>query len=286
MDISSKKPTLLFGLKHYESRARVFLDPMSYPAQRKSVSLVEAKKDGKTFSEIVNGCKAIDKQSAPITHAAVYAQHKAPINESKAQRYYYSGWLIVDSKSTCQKRARTEDRCMVKEQKMLEEQRRSECRRRIGEQRRLEEQQRLEEIRAQAIKRKNERKQRRDERRRRLNKRMQKLEEKQKMMERRRQIMEERIRRLQKAKKRLEPRNVVKKKAGAWLRRVQDKIVKRSRENPIHKNKRKLKWILMKTNTYCKFDYLRSNKSNFNGAEIDKRIQQSLDEDYIMMDVN
>ncbi|KAG1449078.1 hypothetical protein G6F55_010335 [Rhizopus delemar] len=286
MDISSKEPTLLFGLKHYESRARVFLDPMSYPAQRKSVFLVDAKKDGKTFSEIVNGCKAIDKQSAPITHAAVYAQHKAPINESKAQRYYYSGWLIVDSKSTCQKRARTEDRCMVKEQKMLEDQRRSECRRRIGEQRRLEEQQRLEEIRAQAIKRKNERKQRRDERRRRLNKRMQKLEEKQKMMERRRQIMEERIRRLQKAKKRLEPRNVVKKKAGAWLRRVQDKIVKRSRENPIHKNKRKLKWILMKTNTYCKFDYLRSNKSNFNGAEIDKRIQQSLDEDYIMMDVN
>ncbi|KAG1612886.1 hypothetical protein G6F45_012881 [Rhizopus arrhizus] len=112
MDISSKKPTLLFGLKHYESRACVFLDPMSYPAQRKSVSLVEAKKDGKTFSEIVNGCKAIDKQSAPITHAAVYAQHKAPINESKAQRYYYSGWLIVDSKSTCQKRARIEDRCM------------------------------------------------------------------------------------------------------------------------------------------------------------------------------
>ncbi|KAG1041543.1 hypothetical protein G6F43_012078 [Rhizopus delemar] len=104
MDISSKEPTLLFGLKNYESRARVFLDPMSYPAQSKSVLLVEAKKDGKTFSEIVSGCKAIDKQSAPITHAAVYAQ--------------------LDSKSTCQKRARVEDRCMVEEQRRLEEQRR------------------------------------------------------------------------------------------------------------------------------------------------------------------
>ncbi|KAG1050671.1 hypothetical protein G6F43_007073 [Rhizopus delemar] len=85
MDISSKEPTLLFGLKHYESRARVFLEPLSYPAQRKSVFLVEAKKEGKAFSEIVNGCKAIDKQSAPITHAAVYAQHKSSTNESEVQ---------------------------------------------------------------------------------------------------------------------------------------------------------------------------------------------------------
>ncbi|KAG1455932.1 hypothetical protein G6F55_006788 [Rhizopus delemar] len=85
MDMSLKEPTLLFGLKHYESRARVFLEPLSYPAQRKSVFLVDAKKDDKAFTEIVNGYEAIDEQSAPITHAAVYTQHEVPTNECEVQ---------------------------------------------------------------------------------------------------------------------------------------------------------------------------------------------------------
>ncbi|KAG1091593.1 hypothetical protein G6F40_012943 [Rhizopus arrhizus] len=105
--------------------------------------------------------------------------------QRRVQECYYSDWFMLDFKSTSLKWARIEDRYMAKEQKMLAEQRRLEHRRRLEEQRWLEEKQRLqeqqkikEEIRLQAIKRRNERKQR-------LNRRMQQLEEKQKMMEER-----------------------------------------------------------------------------------------------------
>ncbi|KAG0896281.1 hypothetical protein G6F33_013562 [Rhizopus arrhizus] len=199
---------------------------------------------------------------------------------------------------------------MVKEQKTLAEQRRLEHRRRLQEQRWLEEKQRLqeqqkikEEIRLQAIKRRNERKQKRGERRRRLNRRMQQLEEKQKMMEERiRQlgnINEQKVGLLcesmsgpsyyvdskTRIKKQFKLKNVLKKKAGVWLRRVHDKVTKRNTENHALERKRKLKWILMKNNPYCKRDYLRSNTLKFNSAEIDTRIQQNLDEDHIMMEV-
>ncbi|KAG1328469.1 hypothetical protein G6F62_008130 [Rhizopus arrhizus] len=382
MDMSLKEPTLLFGLKHYESRAHVFLEPLSYLAQRKSVFLVEAKKDGKTFSEIVNGYEAIDEQSTSITHAAVYAQHMVPINKSESQHksaaralelqhkrdllmkraeevealaaaerkklqelmdlrsmksrkgisqvddepkmhaqrrvpeYYYSDWHMLGFESNSLKRARLEDQYMVEEQQILEEQRRLEHRRRLEKQRRLEEQQRIEEqqkikeqIRIQAIKRRNERKQKTVERRQRLDRRMQRLEEKQKEMEKRKQIMEEKIRQFQsineqkvrllcaklpepsyyvdsktRVKKQFELRNVLKKKAGVWLRRVRDRIAKRNTEHRILKSKRELSWILMKSNPYCKFDYLKSNTPKFNSAEIDKRIQQSLAADHVVME--
>ncbi|KAG1116814.1 hypothetical protein G6F42_013596 [Rhizopus arrhizus] len=186
---------------------------------------------------------------------------------------------------------------------MLAEQRRLEHRRRLEEQRWLEEKQRLEEhqkikeeIRLQAIKRRNERKQR-------LNRRMQQLEEKQKMMKERirqfRSINEQKVVLLcesmpgpcyyvgskTRIKKQFKLRNVLKKKAGVWLRRVHDNITKRNTENHALKRKRKLRWILMKNNPYSKFDYLRSNTHTpkLNGAEIDTRIQQSLDEDYIIL---
>ncbi|KAG1078906.1 hypothetical protein G6F42_024031 [Rhizopus arrhizus] len=86
-------------------------------------------------------------------------------------------------------------------------------------------------------------------------------------------------------KKQFKLKNVLKKKAGVWLRRVHDKVTKRNTENHALERKRKLKWILMKNNPYCKRDYLRSNTLKFNGTEIDTRIQQNLDEDHIMMEV-
>ncbi|KAG1138967.1 hypothetical protein G6F37_009973 [Rhizopus arrhizus] len=165
--------------------------------------------------------------------------------QRRVQECYYSDWFMLDFKSTSLKRARIEDRYMVKEQEMLAEQRRLEHRRRLEEQRWLEEKQRLEEqqkikeeIRLQAIKRRNERKQRRGERRRRLNRRMQKLEEKQKLMEERirqfESVNEQKVGLLcesmpgpsyyvgskTRIKKQFELRNVLKKKAGVWLRRM------------------------------------------------------------------
>ncbi|KAG1288885.1 hypothetical protein G6F66_009532 [Rhizopus arrhizus] len=223
--------------------------------------------------------------------------------QRRVQECYYSDWFMLDFKSTSLKRARIEDRYMVKEQKMLAEQRRLEHRRRLEEQRWLEEKQRLEEhqkikeeIRLQAIKRRNERKQR-------LNRRMQQLEEKQKMMKERirqfRSINEQKVVLLcesmpgpcyyvgskTRIKKQFKLRNVLKKKAGVWLKRVHDNVTKRNTENHALKRKRKLRWILMENNSYCKLDYFRSNTLKFNGAEIDTRTQQSLDEDYTMMDV-
>ncbi|KAG0739920.1 hypothetical protein G6F23_008624 [Rhizopus arrhizus] len=195
--------------------------------------------------------------------------------QRRVQECYYSDWFMLDFKSTSLKRARIEDRYMVKEQKTLAEQRRLEHRRRLQEQRWLEEKQRLqeqqkikEEIRLQAIKRRNERKQKRGERRRRLNRRMQQLEEKQKMMEERiRQlgnINEQKVGLLcesmsgpsyyvdskTRIKKQFKLKNVLKKKAGVWLRRVHDKVTKRNTENHALERKRKLKWILMKNNPY------------------------------------
>ncbi|KAG1455886.1 hypothetical protein G6F46_011585 [Rhizopus delemar] len=96
---------------------------------------------------------------------------------------------------------------------------------------------------------------------------------------------EERVSRLQKAKKKSELRDVLKNKTGVWMRRVHDKVVKISTDNHTLKSKRKLGRILMKNNPYCKFDYLRNNTLNFNGAEIGTMIQQSSEEDYIMTDV-
>ncbi|KAG1043319.1 hypothetical protein G6F43_011676 [Rhizopus delemar] len=122
MDISSKEPTLLFGLKHYESRARVFLELSSYPAQRKPVFLVDTKKDGKAFSEIVNGYEAIDEQSAPITHMAVYTQHKTSINESEAQ--HKSAAKVLENqlkRDLLMKSAQDADVLAAEERKKLQE---------------------------------------------------------------------------------------------------------------------------------------------------------------------
>ncbi len=132
---------------------------------------------------------------------------------------------------------------------------------------------------------------------------MQQLEEKQKMMEERirqfRSINEKKVVLLcesmpgpsyyvgskTRIKKQFKLRNVLKKKAGVWLKRVHDNVTKRNTENHALERKRNLKWILMKNNPCCKLDYLRSNTLKLNSAEIDTRIQQNLDEDYIMMDV-
>ncbi|KAG0912225.1 hypothetical protein G6F33_006283 [Rhizopus arrhizus] len=98
MDMSLKEPTLLFGLKHYESRAHVFLEPLSYLAQRKSVFLVEAKKDGKTFSEIVNGntpkfnSAEIDKR----IQQSLAADHVVMENEKVAEYNKNSVWDAED----------------------------------------------------------------------------------------------------------------------------------------------------------------------------------------------
>ncbi|KAI8091526.1 SAC3/GANP/Nin1/mts3/eIF-3 p25 family-domain-containing protein, partial [Thamnidium elegans] len=55
IDNSLGEPTLSFGQKHYSKKLLVFKEPLSNPSQRKSFLLVEPKKAGRTFRDIVNG---------------------------------------------------------------------------------------------------------------------------------------------------------------------------------------------------------------------------------------
>lgn len=94
----------------------------SYPAQRKSVFLVDTKKDGKAFSEIVNGYEAIDEQSAPITYTAVYTQYKSSINEGESQHKSAAKALEPQLKrDLLMKRAQEADVLAAEERKKLQE---------------------------------------------------------------------------------------------------------------------------------------------------------------------
>ncbi|CAO3665687.1 unnamed protein product [Rhizopus microsporus] len=60
VDMSQGQPTIIFGQKHPQTKTPIFLEPLSYPPQQKSMTLVEPKKEGKTFADIVNGPKSAD----------------------------------------------------------------------------------------------------------------------------------------------------------------------------------------------------------------------------------
>lgn len=60
VDMSQGQPTIIFGQKHPQTKTPIFLEPLSYPPQQKSMTLVEPKKEGKTFADIVNGPKNAD----------------------------------------------------------------------------------------------------------------------------------------------------------------------------------------------------------------------------------
>ncbi|KAI8975135.1 SAC3/GANP/Nin1/mts3/eIF-3 p25 family-domain-containing protein [Mycotypha africana] len=55
IDMSLGEPTICFGQKHYRTKTAVFKEPLSNPSQKKSLSLVEPKKGGRTFKQIING---------------------------------------------------------------------------------------------------------------------------------------------------------------------------------------------------------------------------------------
>ncbi|KAG0194942.1 hypothetical protein DFQ28_000041 [Apophysomyces sp. BC1034] len=54
IDISRNEPSIRFGQKHYESKAPFFIEPLSNPKPRRSM-IVEKKKNGRTFADIING---------------------------------------------------------------------------------------------------------------------------------------------------------------------------------------------------------------------------------------
>ncbi|KAL7323435.1 actin cytoskeleton and mitosis protein, variant 2 [Mucor circinelloides] len=54
INMSLGEPTICFGVKHYRTKASVFREPLSNPAQTRSMTLVEPKKGGRSFREIIN----------------------------------------------------------------------------------------------------------------------------------------------------------------------------------------------------------------------------------------
>ncbi|KAI8388507.1 SAC3/GANP/Nin1/mts3/eIF-3 p25 family-domain-containing protein [Radiomyces spectabilis] len=70
LDMSAGQAMIKFGQKHFKTKARVFREPYSNPKARKSMLLVEPKKAGRSYRDIVNG------ESAGILPSAttVYAQ--------------------------------------------------------------------------------------------------------------------------------------------------------------------------------------------------------------------
>lgn len=78
------EPTLCFGQKHYNTKIAVFLEPLSNPSQKKSLLLVEPKKAGRSFTDIING---INPDVAPMVNQNVFARQPNPFsNESPIVR--------------------------------------------------------------------------------------------------------------------------------------------------------------------------------------------------------
>ncbi|KAG2229504.1 hypothetical protein INT48_002410 [Thamnidium elegans] len=67
IDNSLGEPTLSFGQKHYSKKSFVFKEPLSNPSQRKSFLLVEPKKAGRTFRDIINGINPLPNQNVFAT---------------------------------------------------------------------------------------------------------------------------------------------------------------------------------------------------------------------------
>lgn len=76
IDNSLDVPTIRFGQKHYKSKIAVFIEPLSNPSQKKSLLLVEPKKAGRTFRDIVNG---INPHVTPLPNQNVFAPQSNPI---------------------------------------------------------------------------------------------------------------------------------------------------------------------------------------------------------------
>lgn len=79
IDNSLDVPTIRFGQKHYKSKIAVFTEPLSNPSQKKSLLLVEPKKAGRTFRDIVNG---LNPHVTPLPNQNVFAPQSNPILHS------------------------------------------------------------------------------------------------------------------------------------------------------------------------------------------------------------
>ncbi|KAF1807496.1 SAC3/GANP/Nin1/mts3/eIF-3 p25 family-domain-containing protein [Mucor lusitanicus] len=74
VDMSLGVPTIIFGVKHFRlTKTLVFREPLSNPAQTRSMTLVEPKKGGRSFRDIIN---ATDSPSSAVhdTHMVASAQ--------------------------------------------------------------------------------------------------------------------------------------------------------------------------------------------------------------------
>ncbi|KAI9031515.1 SAC3/GANP/Nin1/mts3/eIF-3 p25 family-domain-containing protein [Phycomyces nitens] len=88
VDMSLGQPTILFGQKyHGNSKAFFFAEPLSTPRPRRSMMLVEPKKSGISFREIVNGTSSMENgsviQAQQQNNQLERARSIAAINQAK-----------------------------------------------------------------------------------------------------------------------------------------------------------------------------------------------------------
>lgn len=80
MDMSLGEPTILFGVKHFRlSKTLVFREPLSNPAQTRSMTLVEPKKGGRSFRDIINASD-VPFTAVRDTHMATSTAYASPAN--------------------------------------------------------------------------------------------------------------------------------------------------------------------------------------------------------------
>ncbi|RCH83600.1 hypothetical protein CU098_004615, partial [Rhizopus stolonifer] len=66
LDMSLDEPTICFGQKHYRTKTPIFVEPLSNPSQKKSIQLVEPKKNGQSFQSIIYGEQTHFERHQPI----------------------------------------------------------------------------------------------------------------------------------------------------------------------------------------------------------------------------
>jgi hypothetical protein len=79
IDNSLGVPTIRFGQKHYKNKIAVFVEPLSNPPQKKSLLLVEPKKAGRNYRDIING---FNPNVIPLPNQNVFAPQSNPIEST------------------------------------------------------------------------------------------------------------------------------------------------------------------------------------------------------------
>ncbi|CAO3628281.1 unnamed protein product [Mucor hiemalis] len=79
IDLSLGEPTICFGQKHYRTKIPIFKEPLSNPSQKRSMLLVEPKKAGRSFGEIIDGN---NPYATPLPNQNVFARQSSLITSA------------------------------------------------------------------------------------------------------------------------------------------------------------------------------------------------------------